>query len=264
MRPQNQTFFVACSANFDCKMSIAISLCFVTLLKATQGCNSAPQSEVSLCGKNDNLLTLTPKSQVVIKSPNPGISKNWQCDWKIFNQNVQSCQAVFTCDKFNIPFTPNCNQNYVELIDINDKVKVKFCGVSNNLHYPLKDIVYLEIKSRAMDPKSHFDCKVLCDGKLLSGVKPSISTTTKKPPVNSEPTCGRSMGALIDMKIVGGSDVAPGTYPWQVMLKDKQIFFCGGALIHPKYILTAGNSKFLLGNRKLTFSFSSLCQTQKG
>ena len=59
--------------------------------------------------------------------------------------------------------------------------------------------------------------------------------------------CGHSVGALIDQKIVGGEEVGyPGKYPWQVMLKDQQLFFCGGALIHPRYILTAGNPDYHL------------------
>ncbi|KAL3872378.1 hypothetical protein ACJMK2_040308 [Sinanodonta woodiana] len=43
-------------------------------------------------------------------------------------------------------------------------------------------------------------------------------------------------------RIVGGSEASPGQYPWQVSLQSSSgSHFCGGVLIDPQWVLTAGH-----------------------
>lgn len=44
-------------------------------------------------------------------------------------------------------------------------------------------------------------------------------------------------------RVVGGDEVKPGTWPWMVSLHGgvAKKFFCGGTIIHPQWILTAGH-----------------------
>ena len=132
------------------------------LVKSSLACSSTLQPQVNLCG-NENLSLTSKKRAVSIKSGKSQAASHIHCDWKIFIQDPESCQPVFECDQFNMTVSPNCNQNYLELVDTNDKVKVKFCGFSHHLKYKLKDTEHvLEVKSRALDSNSYFDCQVLC------------------------------------------------------------------------------------------------------
>ncbi|XP_027143408.1 chymotrypsin-like protease CTRL-1 [Larimichthys crocea] len=53
------------------------------------------------------------------------------------------------------------------------------------------------------------------------------------------PTCGVAPGNL---RIVGGHDAAPGSWPWQVSLnEDGGSYFCSGSLINKDWVLTAAH-----------------------
>ena len=101
----------------------------------------------------------------------------------------------------------------------------------------MKSNEVLEIKSRAIDRNSHFNCQIQCRNPetVLTGL-PETKLSD-----NDYKTCGASPRALINHKIINGQSVAhPGMYPWQVILTHSNVFFCGGALISPTWILTAG------------------------
>lgn len=48
---------------------------------------------------------------------------------------------------------------------------------------------------------------------------------------------------LRDSRIVGGNDAPDGAYPYQVSIKNAKTgnHFCGGSIITPKTVLTAGH-----------------------
>lgn len=51
--------------------------------------------------------------------------------------------------------------------------------------------------------------------------------------------CGVAPGNL---RIVGGHDAAPGSWPWQVSLNDDGgSYFCSGSLINKDWVLTAAH-----------------------
>jgi hypothetical protein len=60
-------------------------------------------------------------------------------------------------------------------------------------------------------------------------------------------TCGLSNNSSksISTRIVGGKDVPIDLFPWQVSIQKMGTFgfahFCGGALIHPNWIVTAAH-----------------------
>jgi len=42
-------------------------------------------------------------------------------------------------------------------------------------------------------------------------------------------------------RIVGGVEAVPGSWPWQAYLRFKGEFTCGGTLIHPEWVISAGH-----------------------
>uniref|UniRef100_A0A6P7F9A3 Spaetzle-processing enzyme-like isoform X3 n=1 Tax=Diabrotica virgifera virgifera TaxID=50390 RepID=A0A6P7F9A3_DIAVI len=63
---------------------------------------------------------------------------------------------------------------------------------------------------------------------------------------NNKPmACGRNTGTLRSLKIVGGSPAELGEYPWMALLqyrgRNRIVNGCGGTLISPRYVLTAGH-----------------------
>ncbi|KAI8793917.1 chymotrypsinogen B [Biomphalaria glabrata] len=59
-----------------------------------------------------------------------------------------------------------------------------------------------------------------------------------------DPECGtRPAYYRSPLRIMGGDDVKPGTYPWMVSLHGgrNQVFFCGATIIHEQWVMTAGH-----------------------
>lgn len=53
-------------------------------------------------------------------------------------------------------------------------------------------------------------------------------------------TCGKSSAA--GSRVIGGTDAAPGEWPWQAKLRTKDSgFSCGGSLITPTWVMTAAH-----------------------
>ncbi|KAM9768904.1 ovochymase-2 [Dama dama] len=95
---------------------------------------------------------------------------------------------------------------------------------------------------------------------LLFGIiflEQSESATLSLPKV---PTCGQSpvkpqpLNYLnIFSRIVGGRQVAKGSYPWQVSLKRRQKHVCGGTIISPQWVITAAHC---VANRNTVSTFN--------
>ncbi|XP_054438744.1 ovochymase-2 [Pteronotus mesoamericanus] len=65
---------------------------------------------------------------------------------------------------------------------------------------------------------------------------------------SKDPTCGQSLVKTqswnyfnIFSRIVGGSQVVKGSYPWQVSLRRRQTHICGGTIISPQWVVTAAH-----------------------
>ena len=67
----------------------------------------------------------------------------------------------------------------------------------------------------------------------------------------------------IARRVIGGSDAAPGSHPWQVSLQANKIespvkaHFCGGVIIRPRWILTATHCVEGLEPKKFSISYGS-------
>ncbi|KAM7087357.1 ovochymase-2 [Molossus nigricans] len=66
--------------------------------------------------------------------------------------------------------------------------------------------------------------------------------------LSKAPTCGQSLvkaqpwnSLNLFSRIVGGSQVVKGSYPWQVSLKRRQKHICGGTIISPQWVITAAH-----------------------
>uniref|UniRef100_A0A2K6G0X5 Ovochymase 2 n=1 Tax=Propithecus coquereli TaxID=379532 RepID=A0A2K6G0X5_PROCO len=66
--------------------------------------------------------------------------------------------------------------------------------------------------------------------------------------VPKAPSCGQSLVKVqpwnnfnIFSRILGGSQVEKGSYPWQVSLKQRQKHICGGTIISPQWVITAAH-----------------------
>jgi len=63
-------------------------------------------------------------------------------------------------------------------------------------------------------------------------------------PVYNEPECG--MAKMSKRRVVGGSSAGFGTFPWQALIRIKSSR-CGGALVGPRHVVTAGHCVNPLG-----------------
>ncbi|KXJ16590.1 CUB and peptidase domain-containing protein 1 [Exaiptasia diaphana] len=71
---------------------------------------------------------------------------------------------------------------------------------------------------------------------------PPTQGPTPAPPTQGPPPSG-SCGIRPSTRIVGGADANHGDWPWQALLRYKPTGeqFCGGALVHPEWVVTASH-----------------------
>uniref|UniRef100_A0A8D1LSB6 Ovochymase-2 n=1 Tax=Sus scrofa TaxID=9823 RepID=A0A8D1LSB6_PIG len=96
---------------------------------------------------------------------------------------------------------------------------------------------------------------ILLLGMIFLGQNKSATLTLPK-----VPTCGQSRMKVqplshlsIFSRIVGGSQVEKGAYPWQVSLKRRQKHVCGGTIISPRWVITAAHC---VANRNIASTFN--------
>ncbi|XP_064348674.1 ovochymase-2 isoform X3 [Camelus dromedarius] len=87
------------------------------------------------------------------------------------------------------------------------------------------------------------------------------------------PTCGQSLMTRpwnylnTFSRIVGGSQVERGSYPWQVSLKQRQKHVCGGTIISPQWVITAAHcvaNRNIVSTLNVTAGEHDLSYTEPG
>ncbi|XP_037792948.1 venom serine protease 34-like, partial [Penaeus monodon] len=110
----------------------------------------------------------------------------------------------------------------------------------------------LSYGSGAHSMASSFEENYWTSSSAFSGRPPSPQATTTSPPTvnpsTKPPTTGACQcGVANPTRIVGGEEVQPAhKYPWQIGLKYEggNGYWCGGAVINDRYILTAAHCLF--------------------
>uniref|UniRef100_A0A2R9AGV0 Ovochymase 2 n=1 Tax=Pan paniscus TaxID=9597 RepID=A0A2R9AGV0_PANPA len=88
------------------------------------------------------------------------------------------------------------------------------------------------------------------------------------------PSCGQSLVKVqpwnyfnIFSRILGGSQVEKGSYPWQVSLKQRQKHICGGSIVSPQWVITAAHciaNRNIVSTLNVTAGEYDLSQTDPG
>ena len=121
---------------------------------------------------------------------------------------------------------------------------------------PLKKATLLRVlKTDVCNRKGKGGC---CPNSFLLPVPPPKSFTCGERP-------GMKVDGLIDVRVVGGETVTSEEAPWQVLLEKKEneggkkiTVHCGGTIIGPRHVLTAGHCLWVSSVSSgsfITFSF---------
>ena len=104
------------------KLIVFVSFLSFTIFQLSWGCGSSVKQKIKIC--QDGIVPLKPEGPgVKIQSPKSRLYSHIDCDWKILiDKNCH--KPIFKCDQFRMEFSIKCNENYLELID--NEVKVRY------------------------------------------------------------------------------------------------------------------------------------------
>lgn len=192
------------------------------------------------CGKH----YLVPDSEAVISSQWITSSKNKKhCKWKF--QTDEDVHLRVTCD-LSLPESARCRSAHLFITDGNAR-KNKLCGNERSLEV-MSDTRILKVISkidRARASSTNFKCIV------KASVSANVPNTP--PPDDSSPKCKCGRANRV-RRIVGGRQVDPHEYPWQVALVrgNSTRPYCGGSIISDSWILTAAHCLNRIDPKKLS------------
>ena len=124
------------------------------------------------------------------------------------------------------------------------------CDTDNDKHWLCTKLMK-RFENFCDDDASKVACKQTCD--LCKG-PPAPPPPPPPPPPVPEPKCGVSK--VSQSRVVNGEDAPEGAYPWiaslqvRVAATNTKSHFCGGTLIHPKWVRTKSKKKLFFFKTK--------------
>ncbi|XP_071478203.1 uncharacterized protein [Diadema antillarum] len=131
----------------------------------------------------------------------------------------------------------------------------------------------LEESTTEMDRRTQTSIVSLSDASLKTATPTNSDITVTSPPITRQPKihpalpdiCGTRPAVAdddVESRIVGGTDAAPGSWPWMGSLRLNRGHQCGAVLIHQEWAITAQHcvsyfDDIVLGDNKLSGAPSS-------
>ncbi|XP_012580287.1 PREDICTED: plasma kallikrein [Condylura cristata] len=162
-------------------------------------------------------------------------------------ENAMSGYSLLTC-KRTLP-EPCHFKIYSEMDFGGEELNVTFVNGVNVCQETCTNMIRCQFFTYSLLPEDCTGKKCKCSLRLsLDGSPTRITTGTPSMSGYSLRLCQRGDSSICTTKtnarIVGGTDSAWGEWPWQVSLQamlPAQRHLCGGAIIHPQWVLTAAH-----------------------
>ncbi|XP_069084289.1 ovochymase-1 isoform X2 [Pleurodeles waltl] len=171
-----------------------------------------------------------------------------ECNWLIQAPSEHVVQFVF--EDFCLEYDKYCRYDNVALYDNEEKsvILATFCGCSLPSSVTSNgNIMRIRFASDQENHYRGFKARfkfIPTDLSVPKGtVNPPIGVKVQTPQAVGLDVCGVSPFASRwqSTRIVGGEEARPNSWPWQVTIRLKTSHRCGGTIIGPRWILTAGH-----------------------